>query len=72
MLLISAILGQLSVTISYTPLNCQMSAKPDENLAMEQPSVCIIVDNRVTGICTTKVADKMCDKPEWTWWKYRL
>ncbi|KAJ1366265.1 hypothetical protein KIN20_026880 [Parelaphostrongylus tenuis] len=61
---ISAILGQLSVTITYTPLNCQMSARPDEDLAMAQPSVCIIVDNKVTGICTTKAINKMCGKPE--------
>ncbi|KAJ1366268.1 hypothetical protein KIN20_026884 [Parelaphostrongylus tenuis] len=61
---ISAILGQLSVTISYTPLNCQKSSKPHEQLAVMQQSVCIIVDNRVTGICTTKAAVKMCGKPE--------
>ncbi|KAJ1351640.1 hypothetical protein KIN20_007737 [Parelaphostrongylus tenuis] len=61
---ISAILGQLNVTISYTPLNCQMSATPDEQLAMMQSAVCIIVDNRVTGICTTKAINKKCGKPE--------
>ncbi|KAJ1348646.1 hypothetical protein KIN20_003996 [Parelaphostrongylus tenuis] len=27
---ISAILGQLNVTVSYTPMNCQMSVKPED------------------------------------------
>ncbi|KAJ1369220.1 hypothetical protein KIN20_030630 [Parelaphostrongylus tenuis] len=39
---ISAILGQLNVTISYTPLNCQMSVRPENMLNMNMPS-CLIV-----------------------------
>ncbi|KAJ1348648.1 hypothetical protein KIN20_003998 [Parelaphostrongylus tenuis] len=54
---ISAILGQLSIRISYDPLNCQMSVKPEDmhshfladNAKVEQS--CIIVGNTVTGIC---------------------
>ncbi|KAJ1357127.1 hypothetical protein KIN20_015182 [Parelaphostrongylus tenuis] len=48
---ISTILGQLSVTINYTPMSCQIAVKPEDMLMMMQ-SACIIVDNTVTGICT--------------------
>ncbi|KAJ1367126.1 hypothetical protein KIN20_027981 [Parelaphostrongylus tenuis] len=48
---ISAILGQLSVTISYKPLSCEMAGGPDQMLNMK--TACIIVDSTVTGICTT-------------------
>ncbi|KAJ1369579.1 hypothetical protein KIN20_031068 [Parelaphostrongylus tenuis] len=69
---ISAILGQFSVTISYAPLSCQMSAKPGENLMMVQSSVYIIVDNGVTEFAQAKMENKMCGNQKRTRWKYRL
>ncbi|KAJ1372097.1 hypothetical protein KIN20_034161 [Parelaphostrongylus tenuis] len=49
---ISAILGQLTVKISYTPLPCQTASPGLTGMvanAMERR--CIIVDSTVTGIC---------------------
>ncbi|KAJ1354293.1 hypothetical protein KIN20_011176 [Parelaphostrongylus tenuis] len=48
---ISAILGQLSVKITYRPLRCDMAVSPQEELAPNMRS-CVIVDNTVTRICT--------------------
>ncbi|KAJ1348941.1 hypothetical protein KIN20_004349 [Parelaphostrongylus tenuis] len=55
---ISAILSQLTVTVTYTPLMC-----PKVRIGVEDPSVleikesaCIIVDGTVTAICSTDAA----------------
>ncbi|KAJ1374976.1 hypothetical protein KIN20_038193 [Parelaphostrongylus tenuis] len=50
---IAAILDQLSVKTSYKPLQCQMVASPEEPRQEQNTKFCIIVDNTVTGICTT-------------------
>ncbi|KAJ1372893.1 hypothetical protein KIN20_035186 [Parelaphostrongylus tenuis] len=52
---ISEILSQLSVNVTYAPLQCQKVAlKPaDDEQDMNMDS-CIIIDNTVTGICKKK------------------
>ncbi|KAJ1366435.1 hypothetical protein KIN20_027096 [Parelaphostrongylus tenuis] len=61
---ISTILGQLRVQISYEPMNCQTVVSPDLELAQEHEMKehCIVVSNTVTGICAAmQGADKkMC------------
>ncbi|KAJ1368921.1 hypothetical protein KIN20_030281 [Parelaphostrongylus tenuis] len=59
---ISAILGQLTVNISYRPLAC-VKASPGlmGQLANAMEERCIIVSNTVTGICKM-VMDLMCTK----------
>ncbi|KAJ1366437.1 hypothetical protein KIN20_027099 [Parelaphostrongylus tenuis] len=61
---ISMILGQLRVQISYEPMNCQRVVSPDLELAAEHEMKehCIVVSNTVTGICEAmQSADKkMC------------
>ncbi|KAJ1347459.1 hypothetical protein KIN20_002515 [Parelaphostrongylus tenuis] len=56
---ISAILGQLNVEVSYIPLNCPLVTSPEEehNQAMDK-TYCIIVGSTVTGICTIKTNDQ--------------
>ncbi|KAJ1362056.1 hypothetical protein KIN20_021468 [Parelaphostrongylus tenuis] len=51
---ISAILGQLSVTVTYEPLPCQMVVFDimKDTMMMKDDQFCIIVSNTVTGICT--------------------
>ncbi|KAJ1372994.1 hypothetical protein KIN20_035312 [Parelaphostrongylus tenuis] len=53
---ISAILSQLTVDISYTPVNCPMVTGPEEMpdgpAGPMAETYCIIVGNTVTGICT--------------------
>ncbi|KAJ1369428.1 hypothetical protein KIN20_030882 [Parelaphostrongylus tenuis] len=52
---ISTILSQLTVDISYTPMNCPMVTSPEEMHRAERAmtkTYCIIVGNTVTGICT--------------------
>ncbi|KAJ1354294.1 hypothetical protein KIN20_011178 [Parelaphostrongylus tenuis] len=56
---ISAILGQLSVKITYRPLRCDMAVSPQEELAPGIRS-CVIVDNTVTRICTVTRDRGMC------------
>ncbi|KAJ1372199.1 hypothetical protein KIN20_034291 [Parelaphostrongylus tenuis] len=58
---ISAILNQLTVTVTYTPLMCSKV-----RLVVENPnplnageSACIIVDGTVTAICTNTNAGRM-------------
>ncbi|KAJ1366270.1 hypothetical protein KIN20_026885 [Parelaphostrongylus tenuis] len=60
--IISAILGQLSVTINYKPMSCQMSVRPEEELMKMDSPACIIVGNTVTGVCdvTAQAGGKMC------------
>ncbi|KAJ1372095.1 hypothetical protein KIN20_034157 [Parelaphostrongylus tenuis] len=57
---ISAILGQLTVNINYTPLPCQ-TASPGftGRVANEMERRCIIVGNTVTGICRM-IRNRMC------------
>ncbi|KAJ1348937.1 hypothetical protein KIN20_004345 [Parelaphostrongylus tenuis] len=62
---ISAILSQLTVTVTYTPLMC-----PKVRIGVEDPSVlnmgesaCIIVDGTVTAICTNMNADAVACAP---------
>ncbi|KAJ1350514.1 hypothetical protein KIN20_006315 [Parelaphostrongylus tenuis] len=59
---ISAILGQVSVQINYTPMNCELSVTPDEQLVAmnENKDNCIIVGNIVTGICNAPQGRNMC------------
>ncbi|KAJ1362072.1 hypothetical protein KIN20_021484 [Parelaphostrongylus tenuis] len=63
---ISAILGQLSVRITYEPLPCQMVVfdVTKNTMMMKGDQFCIIVGNTVTGICTGTMAggraDAMC------------
>ncbi|KAJ1353346.1 hypothetical protein KIN20_009956 [Parelaphostrongylus tenuis] len=64
---ISAILSQLEITITYEPLSCQkvLDGPADvTQLKMADPPSCIIVSNTVTGICTVTVDDKMCMEKE--------
>ncbi|KAJ1361090.1 hypothetical protein KIN20_020267 [Parelaphostrongylus tenuis] len=65
---ISAILGQLSVRVTYEPLPCQMVVLgvTTETMLMKNDQFCIIVDNTVTGICTGKMDRRMrgmCTEP---------
>ncbi|KAJ1359057.1 hypothetical protein KIN20_017674 [Parelaphostrongylus tenuis] len=61
---ISTILGQLTVNVTYQPMQCQiiidspMAAMPDVDPAM--PQNCIIVDSTVTAICTATAKQAMC------------
>ncbi|KAJ1370319.1 hypothetical protein KIN20_032014 [Parelaphostrongylus tenuis] len=55
--IISAILGQLEVTVNYQPLQCKNVISPEQTFAVEDTKeYCIIVDNTVTGICNTNKA----------------
>ncbi|KAJ1350408.1 hypothetical protein KIN20_006193 [Parelaphostrongylus tenuis] len=65
---ISAILGQLNVEVSYIPMNCPLVTGPEEEHmpAMEE-TYCIIAGDTVTGICTIvmqNVDKKKCSTPE--------
>ncbi|KAJ1367635.1 hypothetical protein KIN20_028585 [Parelaphostrongylus tenuis] len=57
---ISAILGQLSVRVTYEPLLCQMVVfdVTMNIMMMKDDQFCIIVGNAVTGICTATMARK--------------
>ncbi|KAJ1357131.1 hypothetical protein KIN20_015187 [Parelaphostrongylus tenuis] len=62
---ISAILGQLSVNITYEPSECEDVAITPK-IGMNHPSRCCIIvrGNMVTGICSEMMpmtAPKMCD-----------
>ncbi|KAJ1361328.1 hypothetical protein KIN20_020545 [Parelaphostrongylus tenuis] len=63
---ISTILGQLTVNITYEPLKCQAVAlKLEKMVQMGQNMIsqrCIVVGNTVTGVCTaTMVGARQCD-----------
>ncbi|KAJ1359153.1 hypothetical protein KIN20_017810 [Parelaphostrongylus tenuis] len=65
---ISSILGQLTINITYEPLECKKAAlKPAENRQDPMDDQCIIVSNTVTGICTKMMAGAgegmMCNMP---------
>ncbi|KAJ1372241.1 hypothetical protein KIN20_034339, partial [Parelaphostrongylus tenuis] len=50
---ISSILDQLTINITYEPLKCKKAAfNPAENPQDPMDDQCIIVSNTVTGICT--------------------
>ncbi|KAJ1368204.1 hypothetical protein KIN20_029284 [Parelaphostrongylus tenuis] len=53
--IISAILGQLTVRISYEPLLCQKAVTVGGDIDQNKVN-CIIVDDTVTGTCTTAMA----------------
>ncbi|KAJ1368267.1 hypothetical protein KIN20_029359 [Parelaphostrongylus tenuis] len=61
---ISAILGQLSVKITYEPLPCPIVAlnlMNDQVNLNSHPQRCIVVGNTVTGICaSTEAANGQC------------
>ncbi|KAJ1365399.1 hypothetical protein KIN20_025688 [Parelaphostrongylus tenuis] len=63
---ISAILGQIEVKIIYEPLECKkivlnLMEALNNNAQQNMPVIyCIIIDNTVTGICTTTAPGKMC------------
>ncbi|KAJ1358743.1 hypothetical protein KIN20_017243 [Parelaphostrongylus tenuis] len=65
---LSAILGQHEVTITYEPLQCQgviLNMMIDKMMMNERK--CIIIDNTVTGICTTMermVGGVMCENKD--------
>ncbi|KAJ1363582.1 hypothetical protein KIN20_023480 [Parelaphostrongylus tenuis] len=62
---ISSILGQLTINITYEPLECKKAAlKPAEN-RHPMDDQCIIVSKTVTGICTKRVRGQgmMCNMP---------
>ncbi|KAJ1354810.1 hypothetical protein KIN20_011859 [Parelaphostrongylus tenuis] len=65
---ISAILNQLSVNITYEPLECEdvaITRMEKVGIADANPRRrCIIVgSNTVTGICIALMDDKMCEMP---------
>ncbi|KAJ1359149.1 hypothetical protein KIN20_017806 [Parelaphostrongylus tenuis] len=66
---ISAILGQLTINITYEPLECKMVAlNPMADMQVMMNDKCIIVSNTVTGICTKLMAEAvrrrmMCNMP---------
>ncbi|KAJ1367980.1 hypothetical protein KIN20_029023 [Parelaphostrongylus tenuis] len=64
---ISDILSQLTVDISYTPMNCPMVTGPEEmqrNAGQMAETYCIIVGNTVTGICTVAMGGNgKCNMP---------
>ncbi|KAJ1354537.1 hypothetical protein KIN20_011514 [Parelaphostrongylus tenuis] len=53
---ISMILSQLRVQISYEPMNCQTVVSPDLELVKEHEMKehCIVVSDTVSGICEAK------------------
>ncbi|KAJ1358825.1 hypothetical protein KIN20_017353 [Parelaphostrongylus tenuis] len=65
---VSAILGQLNVEVSYIPMSCPLVTGPeDEHMPAMDEIYCIIVGNTVTGVCTLKEDKnnkKKCSVPE--------
>ncbi|KAJ1360654.1 hypothetical protein KIN20_019684 [Parelaphostrongylus tenuis] len=66
--IISVTLGQLTVNISYDPLDCSEIAitrmEMVSTMMGKTPRCCIIVSNTVTGICiATMTQEKKCDDP---------
>ncbi|KAJ1367924.1 hypothetical protein KIN20_028952 [Parelaphostrongylus tenuis] len=63
----SAILTQLTVEITYTPMNCPMITSPEQmhqGQGMDR-NFCIIAGNTVTGICTVLMNQNgRCDMPK--------
>ncbi|KAJ1358741.1 hypothetical protein KIN20_017241 [Parelaphostrongylus tenuis] len=64
---ISTILSQLTVNITYEPLLCQRVALSlKEEVKMGEPR-CIVIGSTVTGICTTTMqVNQKCDTPNVT------
>ncbi|KAJ1365420.1 hypothetical protein KIN20_025711 [Parelaphostrongylus tenuis] len=66
--IISSILGQLDVNITYTPMMCQTVRNSPAEMAINgMPQNCIVVGNTVTGICIKMPqpggAAEACDGP---------
>ncbi|KAJ1355616.1 hypothetical protein KIN20_013082 [Parelaphostrongylus tenuis] len=61
---ISNILSQLTVDITYKPILCQIAVRDVNNdmIAEMKKQNCIIVGNTVTGICTVAKDKQMCTK----------
>ncbi|KAJ1363981.1 hypothetical protein KIN20_023961 [Parelaphostrongylus tenuis] len=62
---ISAILDQLEVKVTYAPLQCQkFIADPTKDATADMDNKCIIAGNTVTGICAkTMKMNGMCMQP---------
>ncbi|KAJ1356435.1 hypothetical protein KIN20_014158 [Parelaphostrongylus tenuis] len=62
--IISTILSQLQVKVTYEPLNCEnlLLTLADQAQLDANKGYCIIADNIVTGICTV-TANMMCTPP---------
>ncbi|KAJ1357651.1 hypothetical protein KIN20_015836 [Parelaphostrongylus tenuis] len=59
---IASILSQLSVRVSYEPMNCNMVANLGETVEETMPLYyCIIAGDTVTGICTAKAKTQKCE-----------
>uniref|UniRef100_A0A0K0DLC2 Amino acid transporter n=1 Tax=Angiostrongylus cantonensis TaxID=6313 RepID=A0A0K0DLC2_ANGCA len=63
--IIAIILGQLTVQINYTPLECkEVAVNQNPAMAFMRGMMiphCIIVGSTVTSLCTGDMADVMCD-----------
>ncbi|KAJ1360483.1 hypothetical protein KIN20_019469 [Parelaphostrongylus tenuis] len=58
---ISVILSQLEVRITYTPLQCQKFTRtPTMDNEMDTINRCIIIDSTVTGICAKTMQTEKC------------
>ncbi|KAJ1361019.1 hypothetical protein KIN20_020166 [Parelaphostrongylus tenuis] len=62
---ISAILGQLEVRVTYKPLRCtKVIRNPNVEMVMRAEKIgCIIIGNAVTGTCTYVNGNGMCNMP---------
>ncbi|KAJ1348588.1 hypothetical protein KIN20_003921 [Parelaphostrongylus tenuis] len=61
---ISAILNQLEVKITYGPMECQRVALSLADSVEDKKPKCIVISNTVTGICTYKMnAGAKCNDP---------
>ncbi|KAJ1361749.1 hypothetical protein KIN20_021083 [Parelaphostrongylus tenuis] len=64
---ISAILNQLEVKMTYGPMNCPRVALSLMDTVKQNEPKCIVISNTVTGICTHKKdPDAKCDNPAMT------
>ncbi|KAJ1357190.1 hypothetical protein KIN20_015271 [Parelaphostrongylus tenuis] len=66
---IASILNQLTVTITYQPLHCQMvvvDPKPDIELEymMMMPESCFVLSGTLTNLCRKTAANKKCKLAE--------
>ncbi|KAJ1365410.1 hypothetical protein KIN20_025700 [Parelaphostrongylus tenuis] len=61
---ISAILNQLEVKITYEPMNCPRVALSLMDTVKKNETKCIVISNTVTGICTHKMnRNAKCNEP---------
>ncbi|KAJ1360484.1 hypothetical protein KIN20_019470 [Parelaphostrongylus tenuis] len=67
---ISGILGQLKVRITYVSLQCQMFIPdPTKDGLAGVDSKCIIVGSTVTGICAKMMEEECVTRQGPTWWR---